>query len=69
MSRQTRHTEVGLTDLRTGEILDLTPLKNPPRKPVRARTRRSKPRNDRTPDSAWFVALLALLVASIAITQ
>lgn len=64
-----RPTPVGRTDLRTGEIIDLTPLRKRPRKLTTRRITRPKRKHDPIADSVWFVGLMGLLIGAIGITK
>lgn len=61
-----RDTSVGKTETSTGEILDLVPLHYPP---VKAKGEPHKRKTADKDDSALFIGLLGLLVASIALAK
>lgn len=63
-----RPTRSGLTDTTTGEIIDLAPLRNRPRKATTRRITRPKRKHDPIADSVWLVGLLGLLIGAIGVT-
>lgn len=56
-------------DTRTGEIIELPPLRKAPPSIPRRRTVRSKRKADPITDSVWFVGLMGLLIGAIGITN
>lgn len=62
-------TPAGPTNTRTGEILDLSPLRYKPRGRAKRLTRRYKPRHDSTISSWHWIAVVSTLGLWISLTN